>query len=478
MKRPADQAAGTDVAEQPGRRSFVRGVCGGLAALAGMPGTGTAAPAAPNSAEADPRLPFHAWAPTPPMGWNSWDAFGASVTEAEYLDNARILAERLLPFGYDVATVDIQWYEAGARSSWYRPFAPLVLDEHGRPQPAPNRFPSAAEGCGFAPLAARVHRLGLRFGVHLMRGIPRQAVGLELPIAGSKWRCHEVADPKSTCAWNTDMCGVNPDHPGAFDWYRAWFTQLAGWGVDFVKVDDIAAPSYHAGEVELIRRAIDATGRPIVLSLSPGPALLDQAAHLQAHANQWRVCNDFWDTWPQLRDNLANLVKWAPHARPGAWPDADMLPVGRIGLRNFDGEGHGERETRFTSDEQVLMLTAWTGARSPLILGGDLRRLDDWTLKLVTNPEVLALLSVPGTREWQSSGHGHRLVCSDPQATWVAWLNTGDVPMSAMLPSWLPDARRDCWARADLPAGTRQFTIPAHGARLVKCATLPGMRSE
>lgn len=458
--------------EQPGRRGFVRAaVGGGLAALAGVPAAGAAGATATTADATEPGLPFHAWAPTPPMGWNSWDAFGASVTEAEVLDNARVLAARFLPVGYDTVTVDIQWYEAGATSSWYRPFAPLVLDGHGRPQPAPNRFPSATGGRGFAPLASEIHRLGLRFGVHLMRGIPRQAVGLELPIAGSTWRCHEVANPGSTCTWNTDMCGVNPDHPGAFDWYRAWFAQLASWGVDFVKVDDIAAPNYHGREVELIRRAIDATGRPMVLSLSPGPSQLEHAAHLQAHANQWRVCNDFWDTWPQLRDNLVNLVKWAPHARPGAWPDADMLPVGKIGLRNVDGEppARGERNTRFTADEQVLMLTAWTCARSPLILGNDLRRLDDWTLHLVTNPEVLALLRVPGTREWHSSAQGHRFVCSGPQGTWAAWLNTGDAPWNAALPAWLPDARRDCWARADLPAGTRKLTVPPHGARLVRC---------
>jgi hypothetical protein len=314
-----------DLPEAPGRRGFARAVVGSalgtVAALNGMPamaapaGGPTAAPAG-----AEPGLPFHAWAPTPPMGWNSWDAFGASVTEAEYLDNARILAERFLPFGYEVATVDIQWYEPGAKSSWYRPFAPLVLDAHGRPQPAPNRFPSVAGSRGFAPLAAQVHAMGLRFGVHIMRGIPRQAVGLELPIAGSPYRCHEVANPGSTCAWNTDMCGVNPDHPGAFDWYRAWFAQLAEWGVDFVKVDDIAAPNYHAKEVALIRRAIDATGRRMVLSLSPGPALLDQAAHLQAHANQWRVCNDFWDTWPQLQDRPAQLRRRAAPPRRARHP--------------------------------------------------------------------------------------------------------------------------------------------------------------
>lgn len=466
----------------PGRRGFVRTAVGsGLAlaagdVLSGPPaGSGDGAPpgepVASRQVEPEPGLPFHAWAPTPPMGWNSWDSFGASVTEAEFLENARILADRLLPSGYDVATVDIQWYEAGANSSIYRAFAPLALDANGRPQPAPNRFPSAAGGRGFAPLAAQVHALGLRLGVHLMRGVPRQAVGLGLPIAGSRWRCHEVANPADTCAWNTDMCGVNPDHPGALDWYLAWFAQLAQWGVDFVKVDDAAAPTYHSREVELIRRAIDACGRPMVLSLSPGSAALDQAAHLQAHANQWRVCNDFWDTWPQLRDNLVNLVKWAPHARPGAWPDADMLPVGKIGLRNVDGASQGERETRFTRDEQVLLLTAWVCARSPLILGNDLRRLDDWTWRLVSNPEVLVLLRAPGVREWHSEANGHRFVCSGPQGTWVAWLNVGDTPWSVNLPVWLPDAARDAWARVDLPQGSRAFTVPPHGARLVRCGT-------
>src|SRR5688572_1580960 len=96
--------------DEPGRRGFVRAVAGaGLAAVAG--GSAAAAgPAGQASAAAglghDPGLPFHAWAPTPPMGWNSWDAFGASITEAEYLANARVLAERFLAFGYDTATVD------------------------------------------------------------------------------------------------------------------------------------------------------------------------------------------------------------------------------------------------------------------------------------------------------------------------------------------------------------------------------------
>lgn len=132
--------------DEPARRSFVRAVAGaGLAAVAGGSASAAASACAKvsDTSAPEPGLPFHAWAPTPPMGWNSWDAFGASVTEAEYLDNARILAERFLPFGYDTATVDIQWYEAGATSGWYRDFAPPAR----APGPMPTCCPSARSVC-------------------------------------------------------------------------------------------------------------------------------------------------------------------------------------------------------------------------------------------------------------------------------------------------------------------------------------------
>lgn len=222
--------------------------------------------------------------PSPPTGSSAWDCLGAATTEAGFLANANLMAERLLPFGYDIAMVGPRWYAAQASASGYRPFAPLELDAHGRPQPAADRFPSAMEGLGFAPLASRVHRLGLRFGVHLMRGIPCQAVGRGLPIAGSQWGCDEIASPDSTCAWNADMCGIKLDHPGAFDWYRAWLTQLAACGVDAVTVDDLASSNGQAGEVALIRRAIDAIGRPIELTLSSSAASRYQGRPSQPRA--------------------------------------------------------------------------------------------------------------------------------------------------------------------------------------------------
>jgi hypothetical protein len=138
------------------------------------------------------------------MGWNSWDCYGTTVTEDEVLANAEFMAEHLLPHGWDTVVVDIAWSDPTARAHGYNEGAPLVVDDHGRPQPAPNRFPSTADGAGFGPLAERVHGLGLRFGVHVMRGIPRVATEQDLPILGTDATARDVADPGNRCEWNPD----------------------------------------------------------------------------------------------------------------------------------------------------------------------------------------------------------------------------------------------------------------------------------
>ena len=147
----------------------------------------------------------------------------------------------------------------------------MTADEYGRLLPAPNRFPSSAGGKGFAPLAADVHRLGLKFGVHLMRGIPRHAVKLNTPVFGTNYRAQDIADPKSTCPWNPDMYGVDMRKPGAQAYYDSVFRLFASWGADFVKMDDMSRPyDSHEPEIEAAHKAILASGRPMILSLSPG----------------------------------------------------------------------------------------------------------------------------------------------------------------------------------------------------------------
>ena len=230
------------------------------------------------AAQAPRPLPlFRTWAPTPPMGWNSWDSFGTAITEAQTREQAAFMAARLQRHGWQYIVVDIQWYESGAQGHGYRADATLTMDEYGRLTPALNRFPSAASGNGFKPLADYVHSLGLKFGIHLMRGIPRQAVRASLPVKGTPYHADQIADRQSICEWNPDMFGVDMSRPGAQEYYDSVFELFAAWGVDYVKVDDIARP-YHEEEIGAIRRAIDRSGRPMVLSLSPGETPLAAAA--------------------------------------------------------------------------------------------------------------------------------------------------------------------------------------------------------
>lgn len=353
-----------------------------LAALAAGTSIGHEAGAATDAAPA--KADFATWAPTPPMGWNSWDNFGTTLTEAQAKEQADYMSAHLLPHGWRILTVDIQWYEPGATGHGYRPGAPLVMDQWGRLLPAPNRFPSAAGGAGFRPLADYVHGKGLQLGIHLMRGVPRLAVAGKLPVKGTSVTAADIANPASICPWNPDMYGVDMTKPGAQAYYDSVLELIASWGVDFLKVDDISRPYHdHEKEIEAIRRAIDRTGRRIVLSLSPGETALTAAEHVGRHANMWRISDDFWDNWPALLEQFERLENWNPHRAPGTWPDADMLPLGVI--------DHGRRRTRFTPDEQRTLMTLWSIARSPLIHGGDMTKTDADTLKLLTNDEVIAV---------------------------------------------------------------------------------------
>lgn len=426
-------------------------------------------------------------AATPPMGWNSWDCYGTTVTEDEVLANARFMAAHLLPVGWDTVVVDIAWYDPTARAHGYNDDAPITLDAHGRQQPAENRFPSAAGGHGFAPLAAQVHALGLRFGVHLLRGIPRLAVERALPVAGTPWTARDAADTTSTCSWNPDNYGLDHDHPAAQAYVDAQVGQLAAWGVDLLKVDDVLAP-YHAREIEALARAIDRSGHDVVLSLSPGTHLSTvHVTHLAAHAQMWRVSDDLWDRWSDVHAQLGRAARWAPHQRPGAWADCDMLPLGRIGIRAERGE---DRQSRLTPDEQRTLLTLWVMARSPLMMGGDLPTSDPATIALLANPAVGHVLRTSHgngelLREPAGSGPdaGEVVVWGARSQTgatrWAAlfWTGAGArvcrVPLASVVghaAASSPWRVRDLWDRGAGPGsvlahGDLEVEVPGHGVR-------------
>lgn len=364
-------------------------------------------------------------APKPPMGWNSWNSFATTLTEKQALETARIMTERLLPFGYDVFTVDIQWYEPNATGYNYRPGAELAMDGNGRLLPAPNRFPSSAGGKGFNPLADRIHALGLKFGVHLMRGIPRLAFERDLPVLGTSHSARDIANPNSVCSWNSDMYGVDMSKPGAQAYYNSVFALFAGWGVDFVKMDDMSRPyENNWPEIEAAQAAIAASGRPMILSLSPGETDIKWGPHAQRYSQMWRISDDFWDEWRLLKEQFARLEAWNGYRRPGSWPDADMLPLGQLAL--------GERKTKFTPAEQQTLMTLWSIARSPLIMGGDLRALDEPTLALLTNREVIEL-NQNSRNNMPVSNDGERVIwtaeTADGSGRYLAMFNIGDHPL-------------------------------------------------
>lgn len=331
----------------------------------------------------------------PPMGWNSWDCYGAGVTEDELLGNAEFMRDRLKQYGYQYVVCDIQWYEPAAKGNVYNNFADLCMDEYSRLIPAVNRFPSSANGAGFKPIADKIHSMGLKFGIHIMRGIPRQAVHRNTRIYGTTARARDIASQFSLCPWNTDMYGVDTEKRGAEEYYDSLFKLYASWGVDFVKVDDIANTEFSPQnpysaekEIEMIRAAIDRSGRDMVLSLSPGPAPLNKAEHLSENANMWRISGDFWDRWDKLLNMFSLCEKWYPYVKDGSFPDCDILPLGKLCI---DGSYMGDmgRDSGFTKEEQKTMMTLWAVFRSPLFFGGELRLTDNYTLSLVTNPEVI-----------------------------------------------------------------------------------------
>jgi hypothetical protein len=406
---------------------------------------------------------------TPPMGWNSYDAFGDNVVESEVLANARYLAEKMQPVGWDTVVVDYCWSDPGAHDNNRnaRANAPLAMDKFGRLLPAPNRFPSAVDDAGFKSLADAVHAMGLKFGIHIMRA--------NLPIEGSTFTADEAGNTNDKCVWCPDMFGVRNNAAGQA-WYDSCARLWASWGVDYIKVDDLSHP-YHTAEVEMIRRAIDACGRSIVFSTSPGETPVADAAHVLAHANLWRVSDDFWDNWRSLDHEFMLAVRWHDLVGPGHWPDADMLPFGHLSI-NHRSVGN-DRLSHFTRNEELTVMSLWSLLPSPLMVGANLPDNDDWTFALLTNPEVIAvdqdILGLPAQR--LTNGPAGAEVWTKKLADKsiaVGIFNRGNVAAPANL-VWhdlglgTRPTVRDLWLRKDL-SRAKNFTaeIPPHGCVLLR----------
>lgn len=420
---------------------------------------------------------------TPPMGWNSYDYYDTTVTEAQVKTNAAFLAEHLKAFGWEYVVVDIQWYanDAGTKRAehQYIPFGDHEMDAWGRFQPSPSRFPSSADGSGFRKLADYVHGLGLKFGIHIMRGIPRRAAQDHCRIFGTEYTADMAADPYSICLWNPDMYGVRQNDAGQA-YYDSLIAMYADWGVDFIKCDDICHSRLYdhddfSGwhETEMLHKAILKTGRSIVLSLSPGPARIDRAWRYEANANMWRITDDFWDSWELLKNMFWRCELWQDHVKEGGFPDCDMLPLGKL------GKGFGsERTTNFTKEEQKTMMTLWCMFRSPLMIGADLPQLDSWTLSLLTNRLLLRLLDKDCKGTQLSRDEGHAIWKNESQKTGeicVALFNLSDEERKIAVfatqvwanPNGSDSFGVDIWdgTAHRFENGIIEATVPAHGVK-------------
>jgi len=405
-------------------------------------------------------------APTPPMGWNSWDSYGRTLNEESIKSNALWIARNLKQYGWEYVVVDEGWYLANLNAN-DDSHVRFEMDEYGRYVPVLARFPSAGTKLTFRPLADYIHSLGLKFGLHIIRGIPREAVTKNLPIAGSKYTAKDAADTSDLCPWNAYNYGLNPSHPAAEAYYDSLARQYADWKVDFVKIDCISDHPYKGEEIRMFSEAMAKSGRRMVLSLSPGPTAIDKRDEVSKYSQMWRISDDVWDVWystknfPQgVKNQFARAGLWAGVARPGHWPDADMLPLGS--LRPAAGWGE-PRETRLTRDEQRTMLTLWSVFRSPLIMGGNLTQADAWTKSLLTNREVIAVdqhstdnkpvITTEDVIVWTAKSENR-------QGMYVAIFNVSDQPQSVHY-EWkdfgFPGSSygvRDVWERRELGAAT------------------------
>ncbi|MDB5693987.1 MAG: glycoside hydrolase [Alphaproteobacteria bacterium] len=427
-------------------------------------------------------------APRPPMGWNSWDAYGFTIDEAQFKANATILAG-MKGSGWSYAVIDEGWYMGDplgdrVETRHYR------LDGFGRLEPVVSRFPSAADGRGLKALADWTHKRGLKFGIHIVRGIPKAAVEANLPIAGSRFHAADAADRAAICPWDAANYGV-ADNAAGQAWYDSLLKEYAGWGVDFLKVDCIADHPYRPTETRQIGEAIRRAGRTMVLSLSPGPARIANVAEMARSAQMWRIADDLWDAWTfphpdpttefpnGIRNAFDRLALWNAYARPDHWPDADMLPFGS--LRPHPGWGD-PRRSRLTADETRTAFTLWAIAQSPLILGGNLTEMDASLRMLLTNTEIIALNQGRRTsrplRALPDSLAEARLWLSGPRggaADTVAIFNLTEAPLRAEAP-WsslgLPAgafAACDLWTRAELPASAQaSLAIAPHGVTVLR----------
>lgn len=385
-------------------------------------------------------------AATPPRGWNSYDSYTWKVSEHAFLDNCAAMAKTFKSTGYEYCIVDYLWFQnlegdAQKIDGLRDPINKMHIDKFGRLQPAPDRWPSAwapdGTPLGFKAVADKVHAMGMKFGIHIMRGISTTAVAAKSPVLGGAGAtADQIGVPSELCPWWKGVMSVNCSHPAGRAFFDSITAQYADWGVDFLKNDCVFGDQYAPTQIVAQSAAIRASGRPMVYSLSPGGTAIGAsgaevkiAREIAPLVNMYRVTGDDWDSWGAIDSHFAVADSFAsagligvPGLSGHSWPDLDMLPLGWI---TSPGSGRlPYKKTSLTHSEQRAQMSLWAIAKSPLMFGGDATHLDPWTISVLSNPAVLSMNA--------HAVASHQVRFDSASAVWAARHPTSGVTYAAL----------------------------------------------
>lgn len=438
---------------------------------------------------------------TPPMGWNSYDSYCIYLDEKQAMANVEAFAEKLKPYGYEYFVIDDGWFgeyelQEGTMIPTSFDAKKVNINEYGLLQPSNVFFPH-----GLKPIVERCHALGFKFGIHLLRGIPRQAVKQNTLVKETKYRAVDIVDTINVCDWSTINYGVDMNKPGAQEFYNSLVNQLADWGVDFIKYDDIVP---YPKEIEAVENAIAQCGRPILLSLSPGDLVIDSAVDIYQKANMLRVTGDIWDNQQSIDATFDAMRKWQGNKFTNLWIDMDMIPFGQLQLTVPKPEGFDEatmdkyevieeqktgkyqdmiilggngfhRWSKLSKDQMRTFITQRAISASPLMVSGDLLTMDRFSLELLTNKNMIdcnqngvmgKLISDTDSIEvWKANQ-------KDSQNSWIAIFNRKVLDKSVHLTNDLlgidsGNSIVDIWNNVNIESG-KDYVIEGNGVLFIK----------
>ncbi|MGD0904487.1 MAG: putative Ig domain-containing protein [Terracidiphilus sp.] len=388
---------------------------------------------------------------TPPMGWNSYNCFGVSVTQDKALRAAHaMIALGLDQHGWTYINLDDGWQ--GSRGG---PSNAMQAD--------PRRFPD------IKAMVDEIHGLGLKAGLYSSPWVVTYGGRL-----GGSAENPEGASQR----WPGNAPKNNRTLPFAIGKYRFTYQdaqQFADWGFDYLKLDwgPVEAP-----ETKEMHQALRLTRRDIVLSLSNNHVknLFPIIGEVGPWAQSWRTTTDISDVWSRVANDIGFAQdNWAPFARPGHHNDADMLVVGRVG----GWSGNGPRPTRLTPDEQYTHISLWCLLASPLLIGCDMEQMDDFTLSLLSNDEVLEVSQDSLAKQaTQVAGRGDLKVYAKrmDDGSWAVGLFNSGRETNTVAVNWAdlklkgPQRVRDLWRQQDLGVFPDKFetSVASHGVALAR----------